>query len=200
MPASKPGGGRLGFDHKHGQLLSFKHDGLLIDWCSSGGSISVRTVAVDIMYALPLYLPNTMLVGAIYAEIPTTGAAGNMRMNLYTDLNGYPNQRLVAETEITTMATVGVKRQLIGLTLPYGFYWGASVFSSTPEMRGENFTSGQNAHWLGATSATDVVSHPGISVAFTYAAMPATFTAGGTLISDELPRIIMAVQMDADDA
>jgi hypothetical protein len=117
-----------------------------------------------------------------------------MRMSLYDDSGGYPNSLIVAETEVTTMATTGFKEQDINLFLPMGFYWGACVFSSTPTVQGD----AQQNPWLGKTSATDIVEYSGIAVAHAYAALPSTFTAGGTLQAATLPRVLMIVGKDAD--
>jgi hypothetical protein len=187
---------RLNADYRQSQRLPLRDDGLIISWVSSGQAATV-VVAANTIYAVPLYIPTTVRIGAIYSEV-TTASAGNIRMTLYADNNGYPGQRLAAETEITTAGTAGIKRQTIDIVVPYGFYWGAIVFSSTPTMRGENAVGGQCAHWLGLAAATDTAPYSGISVAFSYAALPATFPSGGSFVSATIPRIIVAIGPGGD--
>jgi hypothetical protein len=165
--------------------------GILNNWSQSGQN-STAAVSTDVLYAAPIYLPDTCRIARMFAEV-TGASAGNLRMSIYTDSGGYPNTLLLTETEITTMGTTGIKQQSIGLTLPYGFYWVASVYSSTPTMRADPVGAGQVMHWLGGTSATDTAPHTGISVAHTYGALPSTFTGGGTLVVGAIPRMLLGV-------
>jgi hypothetical protein len=146
-----------------------------------------------VLYAVPLYLPDTCRVNALICSV-TTGSAGNARMGLYTDSGGYPATSLLVATEITTIGTSGLKQQLVNLTLPCGFYWGAIVFDSTPTMQEDDNASGTNMNWLGGTSGTDITGHAGITVTHAYDALPTpSFTGGGVLATTVQPRILMRI-------
>jgi len=91
------------------------------------------------------------------------------------------------------MGTASLKRQVVGLTLPCGFYWAAIVCDSTPTMQEDDNSLGQCMNWLGGSSGTDVIIHPGINVAFAYAALPDPFTAGAALSTTTQPTIRMQI-------
>jgi len=193
MPITTFKDNRENLDYRRSQRLSMRSGGIIGNWVTSGLS-AAGAAAANVLYATPIYLPDTCRVDALICSV-TVGSAGNMRMGLYTDLNGYPDTRLFVATEITTVATAGLKYQAVGMTLPYGFYWAACVFDSTPTMQeDDNGASGQTmGPWLGGDSATDVTVHPGINVAFTYAALPTPFTASAAYSSTTQPRILLRI-------
>lgn len=178
---------RAELDYRRSHRLSSREGSVITNWQTSGIDTTVAAVAGRI-YAVPIYLPDTIHVSRIISEV-TTGTAGNMRMSLYTDSGGYPNALVKVETEITTTATAGIKVQDISLTLPNGFYWGATHFDATPTMRADNI--GDGAMWLGFSTAVDTVTHPGIIVTDAYGALPDPFTAGGTLVTTAIPRVLL---------
>lgn len=175
--------------YKRSMRLGCTEGSILHDWLGSGTNDTV-TVSADVLYALPIFLPETIRVAQLTCEV-ITGSAGNIRMSLYRDLNGYPDSLVTTETEITTAATAGIKSQSISKTLPCGFYWAAITFSSTPEVRSNIISN--CTFWLGHTDMNDVVGHTGISVARAYAALPSTFTAGATLLATDTPRVLMVI-------
>jgi len=185
-------------DYRRSQRLSIRSGGIIGNWGNSGINNTAQ-VGFSVLYAVPLYLPDTCRVSAIFCMVVTTGAvaSGNARMSLYTDSAGYPGTKLVTETEVV-VTTTGIKRQLIGLTLPCGFYWGAITFSTASiaqaTMQNEQNGAGQVMNsWFGGDSATDITDHAGINVAFTYDVLPTTFTAGAVYGSTIQPRILMQI-------
>ncbi len=159
-------------------------------FCTSGQNTTVLTSA-NTLYATPIFLPDTVRVSHIWLDV-ATGAAVNFRMALYYDSSGYPGARVFAESEIVVGGAGGPFRQVVAKTLPCGFYWGASVFSAGLTVRTEGNGGGQCTPWIGQVSAVSVIVNPGISVAFTYAALPDPFTAGATLATTNVPRITVA--------
>jgi hypothetical protein len=185
---------RMYLDTRRSMFLSGSTDGLLIAAAGHGGIANLVVVA-DKLYAVPIMVRDTIHVSRMMMRVET-GSAGlnDMRMGLYTDLNGYPDRRLFVETEITNTNTAELKFQTIDLVLPYGIYWGALVFNDTPTVTAEGFAGGGatgGANWNGVTTNIDTLQYPGIRVDFTYAALPATFTGGGVLFGDEVPRVFL---------
>lgn len=178
------------------QWLPKRAGGVMRSWVTTGQNATVQ-LSGDVLRAAPVYLPETMRIAALVASI-TAGAAGtgdSMRIGLYTDLNGYPDVLLDDSGLITTTVTTdGQTRSIIGLRLPQGFYWMVTWFDVAsvvqPTLQADSTTAGTCMNWLGHTSATDITSHAGISVAFdAVAGLPTPFTAGGVLATTALPRL-----------
>jgi len=176
------------------QWLPKRAGGMLRSWVTSGQNLTTPAVSVDTLYAVPVYIPHMMRIDRLVAEV-TTGAVGNMKIGLYDDSGGYPNVLLNDSGSIDT-TTGGLKQSAIGLVVPQGFYWLATIFSATPNMRLETNVDGNCMNWLGHASATDTAKHTGISVAFAFAALSNPFTAGGVLATTPLPRVMVALGKD----
>jgi len=63
------------------------------------------------------------------------------------------------------------------------------VFDATPTVRALANAAGNPLGCLGFTSGLDTGYHVGVTVAFTYAALPDPFTAGSALSTAAIPRI-----------
>lgn len=172
-------------NYRDSQRLPMIEDGVLDIWTSNGGSATM-VAAADVLYACPIYVPNTCRLGHLFPEV-TTGAAGNMRFGIYTDVAGIPATLLFDSGEVST-AVAGVKRAALGLTVPYGFYWTAVVFSATPTMRAQ--TTG--THWLGFAATTETNPNNGVTIAHIFAALPNPFGTPTALINTP-PRVLVDI-------
>lgn len=181
--------------YKNSQMLPVREWGVIGVLGSGGNSITIA-VTIDLAYAVPLYLPTTSYVDAIFCEV-STGSAGNIRMSLYKDVDGIPVTKLVTETEITSAGSTGVKQQSIGMTLPYGLYWGVAVFSSTPSVRGAAVAITNACQWNGQSTNTATTNSVGSTVSHTYGVLPSTYGTP-TLISTVPPRILMRIGKNSD--
>lgn len=152
------------------------------------GAVNVLTVTASVLYASPICVPIPTALSGIGIEV-TTFATGNVRVGIYRDSAGAPGALVVDSGAISTGTSNGFKSAVISNTLAPGWYWLAGVFSATPGVRAIVNTSA--AHLLGFSSGTDTTIHAGISVAFTYAALPDPFTGGSALLAGNAPRFMV---------
>jgi len=153
-------------------------------WYAASELGQTSTTAVftqNFLYAVPfLSGNNTAIDGLGYNNDDIT--ASNVRIGIYdtlsiTDL--YPNALIGASAVIPTGSAAGFKSDtaLIVNLNPDSFYWAAMVCSVTlNQMRSMPIVNSYNFLGRPQPPAGTMSSH--IRVAFTYAALPATFPAG----------------------
>lgn len=155
---------------------------------NTGTALTTGAGTVNVLRAIPFIVSKSMTIDQMAINVTTAGAGGtgNARVGIYDDNgNGYPGSRVVdAGTAVTT--STGVKTFTTGLpvTLEPGLYWLVYVHdnaTTAPTMRA--FAVGSLTPVLGYASTLPTNAQFGWSVAFTYAALPATFTAGGAPIT-----------------
>lgn len=154
-------------------------------------TLTTFTVTVNVLYGMPFYVPTTTTYTAISIEVTTLSVGNHCRLGIYNDSTGAPGGLVLdAGTILTT--TTGGKSIVISQSLSAGWYWLALVSdSSVPVLRAYSQTNALAA--LGYTSGTDTTNHVGVSVAFTYAALPNPFTAGSALMTTAAPRVMLGV-------
>lgn len=140
-------------------------------------STSTFTIAADTLYCMPL--SQDVDVDALCIAV-TTGAAGAARMGLYAcGLDGEPTTLIdeSAPLDTTNIATVvGALAGARRLTEPV---WLVLVANATPTLAAFGAApAGQGHGRFGATSMTAAGATYGFSVAFPYAALPASFPPG----------------------
>jgi hypothetical protein len=131
-------------------------------------------------------LPNGATVDQMAIQTAVTNATTNVRLGLYSDLDGVPDTLLV-DAGTVSIATTGIKTANIGpLVLGKGRYWLAVCFQSTATTAGaiNGFTSqtagpsvykySDNAQSLLALSFATHPAHFTISGAYTSGALPAS--------------------------
>lgn len=149
------------------------------DNCAAGTTVATT---LDTLVAVPFIAPAR---GGVLDRIGVNCAAGNsagreIRIGLYNNVSDqrlfYPNSLLV-DSGALSVATTGVKSATISQTLnPGELYWAAYVTNhSTPTFR--SFALSTTANLLGADSSLTTAIQRGYTYAYTYAALPATFTA-----------------------
>ena len=170
-------------------MLDYRVKGTTINrWHGSAtmcGATVTGAIGANTLRASAFILPKTLTFDQIQAEVTAIGAVGTtFRLGIYRDNgNGYPSA-LIAGSDVGTLAadTNGVKTNTFvsTITLQPGLYWLAYVSDGAPTTR--NWSGSLIPHVLGYTS-TMGASNLGTNytVAFTYAALPDPFTAGGTV-------------------
>lgn len=150
---------------------------------SIGANLLVtQAVGANILRAFPWRIQQKITIDLFEINV-TTGVAGTCRFAIYEDNgSGYPGA-VVANSDAgtyntTTSATYIQNTPAANVTLNPGLYWiaynsdaGATLKAHTPAdnlIGGAAGVDGEGACW---------------SVALTYGAMPATFTAGGTVVT-----------------
>ena len=111
----------------------------------------------------------------------TTGTAGLIRLGIYNDDgNLYPSSLVLDAGEVST-GTAGVKTLTINQTLAPGLYWLALVNNAASTIRA--LALGGCMAILGLDATLSTAPGVGWSAAFTYAALPASFPAGASVLT-----------------
>lgn len=154
-----------------------------------GGSTAVVT---NFMYAAPFIATKPTTINAMGMGVITGVTSALLRIGIYRDDgNLYPSTRIaeVAELDAATSSTFpSTTASPLPITLTPGIYWFAVACSLAPTIR---WVEAAGAYPLLGVTNTSATTTPGIgwSVAFTYAALPSTFTAGGSLATTRIPAI-----------
>lgn len=162
-------------------------------WYSASGTgiaPSAASFSINTLRAIPVVMGKTTTIDQMAINVTVLGASSNARVGIYAD-NGnlYPGALIVDAGSIAT-ATTGVKTFTTGLpiTLLPGLYWLAIVGNGTaPTIRSLAPTG--VATVLGLDSALGTAFGTSWTVAFTFATLPSTFTAGGTVFSGAPPAV-----------
>lgn len=154
---------------------------------SFDGSTPLTTGAPSInnLRAVPVIFSKVTTIDQMAINV-TTLSAGMGRIGIYRDNgNNYPGTLVVESTSATqlNLSTTGVKTATDGLpvTLQPGLYWFVYVSNVSATIRGLQINSPSPI--LGFASTLPTNAQFGWIVAYNYAALPSTFTAGGTAIT-----------------
>lgn len=152
--------------------------------------VALLTIA-STLYAYPIYIPNKVVLDSLNFSVTTGQTGGKGRVGIYADTGaGYPGQLEVESGEKVATGTAVETTGSLATTLTPGIYWLASTFAASSTMPSVAGTTVAYTNGLGAATGWDTAAHAlatsgqaggGISVAFTYAALPAQFTASATL-------------------
>ena len=146
----------------------------------------VLTVASTI-YAVPVFVPNAVTVSSLNVGVVTGQTGGLVRCALYADTGAGAPGALVAGTDSGSLDAASTEvstKGSLAVSLAAGWYWAAVTAYATstmPTITGATaiYASSLNAS-MGNDSTADALATSakaatGVSAAFTYAAMPATF-------------------------
>jgi len=140
----------------------------------------VNVVVANTLYGSLFLVSRDITVDRIAISVQSL-SAGNCRLGIYNvGTNLYPGTLLLDAGTVATGAT-GLKTIVINQSLPKGIYFVALVCDATPTLYGTNATYPPVISPLGLQSTDINAVYQGWSVAFTYAALPTPFTAGGAL-------------------
>ena len=144
-------------------------------------------LGADTLYGIPIYVPRTMTFDRIAIHVTTGAVSSNIRLGIHKlGTNLYPGVLVLDAGEVDS-ATTGVKTITISQQLAKGLYFVALVSNGTPSVAGASPTSFGAVFGLIATDFANYNNR--WAVAFTYAALPDPFTAGGTLQNANVPII-----------
>ena len=134
-------------------------------------------------------------ITTIQAEVQAGGAGSSFRIGIYQNVNFdflYPGALIIGtDGGALTSTAAGVKTNtLTGVKLDAGLYWAAYVCTSATPPTMICVGLAANAAYLGVSSAN--VINTGLTVAFTFAALPAAYPAAATYTTTATqPRISM---------
>lgn len=131
--------------------------------------ISATTGAMTagrVFYA-PFLLPGAT-VDRIGVDV-TTGAAGNLRLGIYTNNNGLPGQLLMGSSALDTTNIAFVEHSFTAIQLPQDWVWAAALFEATPTV---TVGTAINGNIVGGPTPTTLARC--IQAPLAYQALPAT--------------------------
>ena len=147
------------------------------------------------LYAYPVYVPNTITVKTLNLSVTTGQTGGVGHIGIYKDNGaGYPGALIYdsgSNVGPTTTAMTVITPTAGSVVLNPGIYWIATTFNATSTFPTVEGASALYTNELSAALGYDTAAHAlaasgqaptGISVAFTYGALPATFTSGAALV------------------
>ena len=153
---------------------------------------ALLTVA-SVLYAYPVYIPQPTTIATLNLSVTTGQTGGAAHIGIYQDNGGYPGALIYdsgSNTGLTGTAVLTVTPTTGSVVLTPGWYWLATAFSASStyiSVAGSGTTYTQTiSSMLGSDTAahalaTSAENATGIQVAFTYGALPATFTTAATL-------------------
>lgn len=160
------------------------------------GGWANQTLTANMLYATFLYVARAITIDRIAVWVSTADAVNpNIRLGIYNDgANLYPGT-LLLDAGVVSAATTGLKAIEISQALTKGLYWVVAVSDGTPTLRA---TDANTMQWtpLGLDSTDITANLIGWTVAFTYAALPNPFTAGGTAQRIRLREPVRILSLD----
>lgn len=182
-------------------LSAYRAKGATLNqWYSSpisSTALTVGTPLANTLYAIPFIVSKSTTIDAMAINVTTLGSGSTPRVGIYADNgNDYPGA-LVVDAGTQSGATTGVKTYSTGLpvTLDPGLYWLAYVTNATAPAIRTFAVTGMNPV-LGLSSALGTAPNLGWSVAFTFGALPSTFTAGGAaFIAAPIPAVFVRTSL-----
>lgn len=151
----------------------------------NGLAMTTGALTVNRLYAMPFYSPRGGTLDRIGIQVTTLGASGAARLGIYSatsDTNLYPST-LVLDAGTISTATTGMKTLTISQALSANTLYWLVLVCGTAACTIRSLAVGGVWPIFGATNALATASGVGLYVAFTYAALPATFPASATLLS-----------------
>lgn len=152
---------------------------------ANGSDTSSIIPAVDTLFATPFILARAVSLSSLTFNVQAGAAGSSARVGIYANTRDtllYPSSLIVDGMDIATVA-MGVKTSAVGpLTLAPGIYWSAYLASVlAPTILG---VPAYNLHPLLGNDPATLVVRSFLSLAFPYAALPATFGAGAAYGAD----------------
>lgn len=145
---------------------------------------SLAGIPANELIAIPFLVPYTTTYDRICMNVSLANAGGNVRVGIYNNTtSGATPSSLVLDAGTYTTDVAEAKEIVISQQLARGWYWLAYVHDGNGAGGGwSGADETGNLPWLGVTTTTGTNDTYSVwMAAFTYAALPATFTAGGAL-------------------
>jgi hypothetical protein len=152
----------------------------------------------DTLMALPFVCSRTSTLDRIAINVTVLGVASAARIGIYqatSETNLYPNARIVDSGELDT-SSAGIKSATISTTLQGGtLYW--LVFVANNSLATISCLALANLYPIfGLDNAFSTTLGVGLSVSYTFAALPSTFPGSATVIT-AVPIPAIAVRLSA---
>jgi hypothetical protein len=178
-----------------GDLFNFRRIGATADrWYCAGklnnAALSTGAPTANVLRAVPFIVPYNTTLDRIAINV-TTLTAGNQRLGIFSDDgNCHPGARLL-DAGVVTTGTTGVKSITISQAVAAGtLLWLVSVGDAAPTVRSLPVTGAMDI--LGMDNTLGTAGGIGWSVAYTYAALPATWPGSDAVITaDPVPAIFV---------
>lgn len=188
MSIEPQGAGASEFDISHYRRRGTANDIYYTSSLTGYGTSTIAAVS-NTLYTNYFIVSNSVALDSIAIHVSTSGA-GNARLGIYdgSGTNLYP-ENLIVDAGTVDISTTGVKALTINESLSKGLYWLCMVsnVNFTPKALLEPVTV--MGH-LSTSFPSCIVSW---SVAFAYAALPATFPGGGTEQTTNQPLIAVRI-------
>lgn len=138
----------------------------------TGTTISTLSIAANILYCCPFFVPERTTWTRIGAEITTAAAASSvMRVGVFSAYTGRP-QALLLDSGALAADSTGLKEATVSKQLDSGWYFLAIFSNGSPTVRAILDTA-STKHGLTTPTALDTL----IGGSQTYGTMPSTFPA-----------------------
>ncbi|MCC6752064.1 MAG: hypothetical protein IT371_30710 [Deltaproteobacteria bacterium] len=165
----------------------------------AGTAPATSAHTANVLRAIPFTSPRGGTIATINAAV-TTGVAGNLRLGIYTNTSTTdlrPGTLLAGSASIST-AAAGLKTFTFGTPIVLdrdALYWLAIVNDVSVTCRVQSLA----AAWpiLGYAATLGTTLGYGWSVAFAYAALPASFPVAGIAVITALPLPLIAPTFSA---
>ena len=161
----------------------------------SGLTTTTFLTVTGTLYAYPIYIPSKITVATLNLSVTTGQTGGVAHIGIYKDNGaGYPGALIYdsgSNTGPATTAMTVITPTAGSIVLNPGNYWVASTFNATSTFPTVQGISALYTNELSTSLGYDTAAHAlaasgqaptGISVAFTYANLPATFPSGASLV------------------
>ena len=153
----------------------------------------------DYLFALPIYVPNTIDVASLSIVLSTGEANAEARVGVYSDSNGYPDALQFEADAPVDCSGSGVQTAAASGQLTQGWHWLACVVTGNIKLQ-SSVQSEATLEQTGADTPGNAIlqisANAGIAAQFTYASLPATFPEGGlaaAIVGTPCPVIAMEV-------
>lgn len=154
---------------------------------NNGSAGTATATTANTLRAFPFLAParGGCTVDRLGISVTAAGAAGTTcRLGIYaatSATNIYPGALVIDAGTVSTAAIAVVSATISQALTPGRLYYAVCLFSGTPTVR--SFIVGASNGLLGYPSTMGTAANLGITVALAAGALPATFTAGGTMIT-----------------
>lgn len=151
---------------------------------------STATPAINTFYAVPQVVTRPMTLDRLALQVTTAAASSAVRVGIYTNTSNselYPAALVVDSGALDTTA-VGMKNATVSQVLSPGLYWFVYLAGvAAPQVRAVALAG--LSPMLGNSNVLATTVGIGLTVAYTYGALPATFPAGASVFQNAPPAI-----------
>lgn len=152
---------------------------------SNALALTTGAPAIGTLFALPFAVPRGGTLDRIAFQVTTLAASGTGRCGIYqatSDTNVYPNALIVDSGSLSTAST-GLKSATISQALTANTLYWFVYLAGTAAATIRCMALGGVRAFMGIDNAIGAAPGFGITVAQAFGSLPATFPAGGTVMT-----------------